>query len=60
VIFVYTRFFAQSRFVQLTIPSTNLYNRRACPTRNKPQQQESSYLTREREGRAGRLAGRNI
>jgi hypothetical protein len=53
---VYTRFFAQSRFVQLTIPSTNLYNRRACPTKNKPQQQEISYLTRERG--AGRQVSR--
>jgi hypothetical protein len=36
-----------------------LYNKRACPTKNEPQQQEISNLKRERErgGRAGQQAG---
>jgi hypothetical protein len=27
-----------------------LYNKRACPTKNEPQQQKISYLEREKEG----------
>jgi hypothetical protein len=37
-----------------------LYSKRDCPTKNVPQQQEISSLKREREGRAGRSAGRQF
>jgi hypothetical protein len=37
-----------------------LYNITVCPTKNEPHQQGISYLEREREGWAGRSAGRHI
>jgi hypothetical protein len=40
--------------------NNNLYDKRARPTKNEPQQQEISYLKRKREVRAGRSAGRHI
>jgi hypothetical protein len=34
----------------LQLLAYHLYNKRVCPTKNEPQQQEISYLNREREG----------